>query len=136
MAKRQRIPTVSTDSSIYGEDPLFEIDSPEKRLLFAILKRALEDCAMPERMIINKLNQNAIRHIQSQAEFWLRNYSSQEVGSVRWILEYVSNDPDSAHKSVLKLLAQADLKDWLTENCLTHRVYPIVRKKPARKSQK
>lgn len=133
MAKRQRIPTVSTDSSIYGEDPLFEIDSPEKRLLFAILKRALEDCAMPERMIINKLNHNTIQHIQSQAEFWLRNYSSQEVGSVRWILEYISNDPDSAHKSVLKLLAQTNLKEWLTENCLTHRVYPITRKKPTKK---
>lgn len=119
----------SSDFDCFSTDPLFEVDCPEKRLLCAILKRAIEDFALPDRMIINKENFKRISKIKGAAEKWLYDFESMEIGSIRWILENISNDAAEAHKSIIKLITSDFIGEWLKLNCVTHRVYPIFRQR-------
>lgn len=117
----------SSDCDQYGVDPLFEVDSPEKRLLCAVLKRAIEDFALPDRLLIDKKNLKRIGKIKDSARKWIYDYENMEIGSIRWVLENISNDPVEAHRSIIKLVTSDHIGEWLKINCVTHRVYPIFR---------
>lgn len=106
---------------------LFQIDSPEKRLLCAVLKRAIEDYMCPERSMLCKDRVSLRKKTFRDAEFWLRDSAKGE-RSCLWILEYITKDASLAHKAILRMLDDPTSKEYIKENALNHRVYSTNRK--------
>jgi hypothetical protein len=101
---------------------LFVIDSPEKRLLCAVLKRAIEDFLCPERSIIHKDRINLKKHTIRDAEVWLKDTVSVKPGSILWVLEYITSDAKEAHRKVLRMLNDSKSREYIQRHSLTHRV--------------
>lgn len=83
----------AVDTTDYDESQAIEDQMPEKRLLIAIVQRALYDYAYP---VPGKA------HLQYDAAAWLFNPTSHGLMSLHWICTILSEDPEHLKKRIQK----------------------------------
>lgn len=81
---------------------LFQVNTPEKYLLYSMLVRAIEDYLLPEKT--TKVVSVNVKRMAREAEVWLTDTNNREAGSAYWVLSNISSNAESAMSSLLKAL--------------------------------
>lgn len=103
---------------VYEEPRSFVIDTPEKQLLWAILKRAIEDFLCPK------------RDIQRIAQFWLTSLENKNEGSLFWVLDNLCEDVEIGYKALQRLLFHSpELLSRVKSRTILHRVSSDIRRR-------
>lgn len=109
-----KVPVI--DPSQYTPEGLFVIDTPEKELLLAVLKRAIEDASL-----LGPTQKN----IRREASSWLKNTHSHKVNSINWVLDNISTNSEVALRAIRKMLNDKQGVQLIKERFHGHRVnYP------------
>lgn len=118
----KKLPNLDETYFSSSDNKLFCLDTPEKQLLGAILKRAMEDYLMINTRISIHHGHDFTRHHKRQAIAWFRDINSDHVGSCYWILEHISFSPEMAYKAIMHFIKQPDAADRLRRLAMNQRV--------------
>jgi hypothetical protein len=99
---------------------LFCLDTPDKHLLWAVIKRALEDCVLEDTSI--RRNPHVSLNTRRGAILWLSDIESAHPMSLRWILEYISSDIESAYRAIHNLINSGNCAEQIKERRSGRRV--------------
>lgn len=113
--------------AIISEYSLFVIDSPEKHLWCAVLKKAIEDYLVENRPISKNKNTPKLRR---EATVWIQETSICTKGSLRWVLDYISSDTDRAIYEINKFLAAPESSKIIKRFRANHRGRTLPAYKP------
>lgn len=100
--KLTRMLAVHYDEIESDPHTLFNIDTPEKYLLYSMLCRAIEDFIFPKKTT-KRVSIEATR-LSDEAYAWLKNKVDRSTGSIYWVLLNISSNPESAQTCLLKAL--------------------------------
>lgn len=99
--------TLCISAYINNNNQLFIIDTAEKELLSAILRRAIEDHLLQKNKPISSFNRIHADK-KGDAKRWLIDTSHSQVGSIRWVLDYISTDTDRALQVIYQFIKNND----------------------------
>ena len=82
---------------------LFNVDSPEKYMLYSMLCRAIEDAILLKKTKKKRISKDSQR-VAKEAYDWISNASDYREWSSLWVLSNITSDPETALKCLVKAL--------------------------------
>ena len=97
---KSRTPNLSVRDENDGK--VLRIDTPEERLVYAVIIQAISDCIDPRDAEKPRGTNN--RNVKAAALKWLRDKSNDEPWSLMWALSHITTKPEALYEALYKFV--------------------------------